>query len=280
MMNMSTQKTCNFMGLENPGKAFITGASSGIGEGFARELAKQGFGLIIVARHKDKLDELANELRQQFKISVEVIAADLTKQEDIQKLANKLATVQDLDVLINNAGFGSAGMFATNNFSRQIDMMQAHMTAPVYLMRSVLQPMIQRKRGFIINLSSFASFLPLATQSMYAATKAFVRMFSESIAQELENTGVKIQALCPGFTRTNFHNDAQLKEMKDTAIPNFMWMEVAGVIKASLAGFRKNKVVVIPGRNNRFMRWFISLPLMGRVSVKLTQSKTKALREE
>jgi len=277
---MSKPINGNFMGVEKPGKAFITGASSGIGEGFARELAKQGFGLIIVARHKDKLDELARELHEKNNIDVEVITADLTKQDDVNKLAERLAKIDDLDILINNAGFGSAGMFANNNFTRQIDMMQAHMYAPVYLMRSVLQPMINRKRGFIINLSSFASFLPIGTQAMYAGTKSFVKIFSESIAMELENTGVKIQALCPGFTRTNFHNDAELREMKDNSIPKFMWMDVDSVIQESLRGYRKNKVVVVPGRNNKFMRWFISLPLMGQVAKNITNSHTKALREE
>jgi short-subunit dehydrogenase len=272
---MENQKKINFMGYENPGKAFITGASSGIGEGFARELAKQGFSVILIARHKEKLDEIANELRQQFNVSVEVIAADLTKQEDVEKLAKKLAAISDLDVLINNAGFGTSGMFATNNFARQLDMMQVHMSAPVYFMRSVIEPMIQRKRGMIINVSSFASFLPMATSSMYSATKSFLRMLSESIALEIEGSGVKIQALCPGFTYTGFHDVAELKGFERSSIPKFMWMTLDKVIKESLAAYRKNKIVVIPGRNNRFLHWFMSLPLMGRVAKNVTKKRTE-----
>lgn len=244
----------------NPGMALVTGASAGLGKVFAQQLAQMGFSLILVARREDRLREIAKELETSTHVGVEVFTADLVKDSDVVKIKARIDSCPNLDVLVNNAGFGSKGTFATNDFNRQLEMIQVHNLVPVHLMRAALPGMISRHRGAIINLSSLGGYLPTGGSAMYSATKSFIRMFTESIALELENTGVLVEALCPGFTMTEFHDVTQFDRTK---IPKGMWMPAEPVIRAALEGLTKGKVVVVPGFKNRFMRWLVTSHMFG-----------------
>ncbi|MEO0968696.1 MAG: SDR family oxidoreductase [Cyanobacteria bacterium J06639_18] len=187
----------------------ITGASGGIGEAFARELAANNENLIIVARSEDKLNQLASQLQEQHKIQVEVIVKDLTAPSATQEL---FETVQSkgiaVDTLINNAGFGDYGEFAQTDGERQIKMVQLNIIALMDLTHKFLPQMQQRRSGNIINVSSIAGFQPIPYLSVYAATKAFVLSFSESLWAENRQYGVRVIVVCPGPTETNFFEEA------------------------------------------------------------------------
>ncbi|MBN2153929.1 MAG: SDR family oxidoreductase [Candidatus Lokiarchaeota archaeon] len=246
--------TSNFMGWDAPGTAVITGASSGIGTEFAGQLADQGFKLMLVARRKEMLDRIGKELAEKAKVRVEALAADLARQEGIDLVAARIRELRDIDVLVNNAGFGIPGGFVDCDFGRMLDMMAVHMTAPVHLCRAAIPAMLDRGRGAIVNTASLSAFNP--SPGMYAPTKAFLVSLSEGLNSELKGRGVRVQALCPGFTHTGFHDTSdELKKMK-ASLPKGIWGTAAGVVGASLAGLRKGKDVVIPGLVNKFMMAF------------------------
>ena len=261
----------NFMNWDHPGIALITGASSGIGAEFARQLASQGFGLILLARTEANLRALATELEGEYHVRTEVLTADLSLQVDVDKVVSRLKEIDTLDILINNAGFGSSGDFADNDFSIQLNMLQVHTVAPVHLTRAVLQPMLERKRGVIINVSSVGGYLPSAGGVMYASTKAFLRMFSQSIALEVMDSEIRVQALCPGFTHTKFHEVGELEGFNKGKIPKSLWMSAEEVIAGSLKAARKNKAVYVPGFKNKILRMLINAPIIGRILQKGTR---------
>jgi short-subunit dehydrogenase len=260
---------------KNPGTALVTGASSGLGKVFAQQLAQMGFSLILVARREDRLREIARELETSAKVRVEVFAADLIREGDVAKIKARIEACPDLDVLVNNAGFGSKGMFASNDFNRQLEMIQVHNLAPVYLMRAALPGMIARHRGAIINLSSLGGYLPTGGSVMYAATKSFIRMFTESLALELEGTGVLVEALCPGFTFTEFHEVGELQGFDRKSIPKGMWMPAEPVIRAALEGLTKGQIVVVPGFKNRLMRWLVTSHVFGGFAKRVSNTSIK-----
>ncbi|HME51506.1 MAG TPA: SDR family oxidoreductase [Candidatus Lokiarchaeia archaeon] len=242
----------NFMKWNDPQEALITGASSGIGAEFARQLASQGFNLVLVARRKKKLDEIAKELESTNGIHVTAITADLSNIDGIDRIANGIEGMNTLDVLINNAGFGPVGDFIDLDFKDAVGMMRVHMDAPVRLCRAALPGMKQRGRGVIINVASGAAFLPSAGGVMYGSTKVFLVHFTEAIALEFAGTGIIIQALCPGFTHTEFHDHGELPAYKNS-IPKFMWSTAAKVVAESFAAFKKKKIVLLSGLRNRFL---------------------------
>ena len=190
----------------------ITGASSGIGEAFARRLAADGHNLILVARSSDKLSELCNDLATQNSIVCNFVAADLIQATERERLFER--TQQngwEIDWLINNAGFGSSGDFARLDHTRELGMIDLNISALVDLTHRYLQPMRERNRGTIINVSSAAGFQPIPFMATYAATKAFVSSFSEAIAEENRPFGIHVLALCPGSTKTNFFEASHIE---------------------------------------------------------------------
>ena len=189
----------NFMNWNNPGIALITGASSGIGASYARILSAQGFETILVARRKERLEDLARELEHNTSNKAEVVVADLSKLEDIDSVVEKIKGLNNLDVLVNNAGFGIKGYFENLQLNIIKEVMFVHNIAPVYFSRAVLTGMIKRDRGVIINISSMAAFMPRPQNVMYGSTKNFLNRFSEELQLELHDTKVKIQAVCPGW---------------------------------------------------------------------------------
>lgn len=190
----------------------ITGASSGIGEAFARRLAAEDHNLVLVARSSAKLDSLCTELSSKHGVICHPIAADLTEPGAIDRLYGQSEeNGWHIDWLINNAGFGSAGDFATLDLERELQMIDLNISALVGLTHMYLQRMRERRRGTIINVSSAAGFQPIPYMATYAATKAFVSSFSEAIAEENREFGIRVLALCPGSTKTNFFAASNIK---------------------------------------------------------------------
>ncbi|MEX2182089.1 MAG: SDR family oxidoreductase [Gemmatimonadaceae bacterium] len=237
--------------------AVITGASAGIGKVFAQQLAERGFDLLLVARDAGRLTALADELALQYGVAAEAWPADLSRDEGMRKLAEALARSDRLMVLVNNAGFGTKGLLATRPVGEQATMLELHVMAPMLLTRAALPGMLARREGVIITVSSVASFMTNRGSVNYCATKAYQRVLMESLALELEGTGVRAQALCPGFVHTEFHDRAQ---MKKTAIPGIPWLDAGYVVRESLAAaFGDGPVVVIPKFSYRFVTWLFQV---------------------
>ena len=259
---MNNQK--NFMNWENPGIALITGASSGIGAAYARSLSSQGFETILVARRREKLKNLALQLAEKTSNKSEIFVADLSKLEEIIRVSNKIQSLNYIDVLINNAGFGTIGYFENISVNTHKDMIFVHNLAPVYFCRAVLPSMIKRNRGVIINVSSIAAFTPRPRHAMYSSTKEFLRIFSEILQNEMHDTDIRIQALCPGFTRTEFHYVGYFKDYDVDKIPKEAWMSAKEVVDLSLNAFQDEKVVFIPGiENQKFIELYTN-PKLGK----------------
>lgn len=224
--------------------ALITGASSGIGAEFARVLARKGCDLILVARREDKLQKLAEELSARYNVSAHVIAQDLA--EEWSSRAIKRAVDERglcVDILINNAGFASQGHFETLSAERLHAEVMLNVMAVVDLTRAFLPAMIERKAGIVVNVASLAGFLPMPTQAVYGATKAFVLSWSEALWAENRERGVKVLALCPGATDTEFFN----RVGKDVEAPKD---SPAFVVRAAMKGLSHGEMTVVPGRDN------------------------------
>jgi len=227
-------------------RALVTGASAGIGKAFAERLAADGFDLILVARNKDRLDELAERLAAEHGCTAEALPADLTDPLE-RSLVEGVIEDDCLDLLVNNAGFGTVGPFVAADADAEEREVQLNVIALTRLCRSALPGMIERGRGGIINVSSLAAFQPAPYTATYAATKAFVNSFTEALYEELRGTGVVVQALCPGFTRTEFQERAGVDVSR---IPDMAWMESPAVVTASLAALGKRELICVPGWSN------------------------------
>lgn len=222
--------------------ALVTGATAGIGESFTRLLAEKGYDLVLVARDKKRLQERAKSLESEFKIKVEVLPADLSVALQLAKVEKRLANPKSpIEVLINNAGFGIKDSFLKSDIADEILLIDVLAKAPMQLMHSVLPQMLKRNSGVIINVSSVASFIAGGT---YSAAKAYLTVHTESLHTELAKTNIKISALCPGFTHTEFH---QRGKMKMSGLPNFMWLEADRVVAESWRAAMAGKAICIPG---------------------------------
>jgi short-subunit dehydrogenase len=221
--------------------ALITGPTSGLGAGFARRYATDGHDLVLVARDAERLQLLADELHDEAGANVEVLAADLAVAADRAKVADRLG--KGVQVLVNNAGFGTSGEFWTEDLQVLQSQLDVNVTAVLQLTHAALTPMLAAGAGTVINVASVAGLLP-GRGSTYSASKAWVIAFSEGLANGLGGTGVGVHALCPGFVHTQFHARAGI-EMAGT--PSFLWLEVADVVRDCLAGVSKGQVVIVPG---------------------------------
>ncbi len=227
-------------------RALVTGASSGIGAAFASRLARDGYDLTLVARTRQRLEELATRLRIEGG-AVEVLVGDLGDARGVDTTVATIAAAP-LDLLVNSAGFGTVGTYADLDAMREEEEVRLNVIALMRLTRAALPAMLARGAGAIINVSSVAAFQPAPFNATYGATKAWVNSFTEAVAEELRGTGVGIQALCPGFTRTEFQSRAGIDV---SSLPNFVWMSPEAVVDASLAALRRGDVVVVPGTGNR-----------------------------
>ena len=233
--------------------ALITGASSGIGAAFARQLAARGYDLILVARRGERLSALAAELQGRYPISAEVLVADLSRPADLDRVVRRVSEMDGLDLLINNAGFGTTGKFAEIDLAKQIDMINLHVIASVRLCRAALPAMVAHHRGAIINVASISAFTPISGNATYSATKAYLVTFTESLRAELDGTGVRVQALCPGFTYSEFHDTSEFEEGHRASIPEVLWTSADKVAAASLKALERGQTVYIPGFRNRLL---------------------------
>lgn len=221
--------------------ALITGASSGIGEAFARKLSTRGYDLILVARREDRLQKTAGDLA-----GATALAADLATSEGIAKVENAILTAESLELLVNNAGFGTLGRFWIADLAGQERMLDVHVRATMRLTHLALRGMVARGRGAVINVSSVAGFGQSEGNVSYCASKAWINNFSQGLELELREarSPVRVQALCPGFTITEFHDALGVDR---NLIPRWMWMTADAVVEASLLGLERRKSIVVPG---------------------------------
>ena len=241
----------NFMDIEEPGVAVITGASSGIGDSFARILSSQGFDLVITARRKDRLEALAAELKQKDGVKVEILSGDLSKPEFMEEVASYIEGIKNLDVLVNNAGFGGLEDFISKNSNVKIfmTMLNLHCGAVVRLMHAALKQMRNNDRGAIFNISSIASLiLHGSREPMYHSTKAFVSAFTEMVQLKLNfiKSKVKLKSICPGNTNTEIFGPAAIATPGKFGGP----MDPEEVVKIALDSYKNKDTIVITGDHN------------------------------
>lgn len=219
--------------------ALITGATAGIGAAFARRLAADGFSLVLVARDGARLEQAAAEHRRRYGVATETIAADLTTEEGMAAVEARLR--DGVDLLVNNAGFGHRDPFPAVPLRDELAMLRLHCEAVLRFTHAVLPYLRKKGRGGVINVASVAAFFPRGT---YSASKAWVVSFSRSLAAELAGTGVRVMALCAGFTQTEFHQRAGL-DMK--RLPKAFWLQADRVVHEALADLRAGRTISIPG---------------------------------
>jgi short-subunit dehydrogenase len=229
--------------------ALITGASAGIGYEFARQLAVRAASLVLAARRKERLEELRDQLNKQNpSLKIEVRQVDLSDQMQVEAFSEWIKREHiEIDLLINNAGLGDSGSFATSDVARLKEMMQVNMVAVTMLTRRLLPQMIARKRGAILNVSSSAGFLPIPGTAVYAASKTYVTSLSEALRTELRGSGVSVTALCPGPVHTEFSDVAQRPNTRGEKSPEIAHVSVERVVRDGLAAVERDRPIVIPG---------------------------------
>jgi short-subunit dehydrogenase len=230
----------------------VTGASSGIGRELAKLFAEDRQDLVLIARNKKKLDEFARDLTSAFGVSVCVIARDLARLETPAEIANELTESGiAVETLVNNAGFGVYGPFEKTDGAKDLEMLQVNVAAVTQLTKLFLPPMLERKRGRILNVASTAAFQPGPLMAVYYATKAYVLSFSEALANEVAGSGVTVTALCPGPTDTEFQKEAGLETTRLFTGP--FVLDARSVARAGYDGMKAGKRIVIPGFANRVL---------------------------
>ena len=249
---MGTSHSKANMKTEKP-LALVTGASSGIGMTFARRLVKEGYGLILVARRRERLETLSRELG-----GAEVLAADLTNDSELKAVEDRIDGAPNLALLVNNAGFGTKGRFFEAPVEGQDTMHRLHVLATMRLTHAALRGMVPRDYGAVIQVSSVAGFAQSPGNTSYCATKAWMNSFTEGLYLDLRSRGsrVVVQSLCPGFTMSEFHD---VMGASRDRIPPRLWLQAEDVVEASLRGLKQGRLYVIPGRFYRVMteiqRW-------------------------
>jgi hypothetical protein len=226
--------------------ALITGASSGLGAEFARQLAKNGYDLIISARREDRLQSLKRELFELYGTPSEILPADLSTEQGIARLESRLRREPVVELLVNNAGFGGKDNFAQIELQRHIDMLRLHIEAPMRLTHTILPSMLANNYGRVINVSSISAFLPMRSVS-YSATKVYLVNFSQALSGELAGKNIHIQALCPGFTITEFHDARHNLDFNRSQIPSWLWLNADFVVSESLRVIARRPGLCIPG---------------------------------
>ncbi len=245
-------------------KALVTGASSGIGRDIARELSKKGYDLVIVARNKERLEEL----KQELKTKVEVISLDLSKKENCMKLHEE---VNDIDVLINNAGFGDFGKFVDTDIEKEIQMIELNITSVHLLTKLYLKDMVNKNQGRILNVASIAGFMPGPLMATYYATKNYIVRLSEAIREELkkQKSDVKISILCPGPVKTNFNNVANVKFELHSLTSEY-------VAKYAVKEMLKNKFYIVPGLTIKVLKFLSKItptPILAKCTYQMQKRK-------
>jgi uncharacterized protein len=229
--------------------ALVTGSSSGIGAAFARELARRGHDLVLVARTESRLADLATQLESEHGTDAEVLGADLESDAGVARVAERLTDAdRPVELLVNNAGFGTSGRFHELPLDQEDAEIRLNVIAVVELTHAALGPMVARGHGGVINVSSVGAYQPTPLSATYCATKAFVSSFTNAVHEELRGTGVKAMVVAPGFTRTEFHLRAGIEH--DDKTPGFMWQSSDQVAEAAMKAYDKGRAVCLPGALN------------------------------
>ncbi len=244
-MNGSNDRPC----------ALVTGATSGIGAAFANRLAQDGFDLILHGRREKELIERAKNLEKTYNTRVEIIIAELSRSEEMKKVEERIKSLDRLDILINNAGYWEPGFLWENSPDSLEAMIMVHNVAPVRFIRAALPRMLERKKGDIINVSSIGAYFNMATLENYGATKAYLISFTESLHVSLMGRGIRVQALIPGFTVTEFHSRLGADFTKEQR----KWLKPEEVVEKSLRALEKERVLYIPGFRRRLIVKLISV---------------------
>ena len=243
--------------------ALITGATAGIGESFARQLAASGTNLVLVARDVDRLNALSIELRAKYGIKAEVLPADLSDRMQLVQVTHR-ASADDIELIVNNAGFGIKQSFVGGSVEAEQNLLDVLVTAVMRITHAALPGMVARNHGGVINVSSVAGWMSSGT---YSSAKAWVTSFSEALATLHKKSNVHAMALCPGFTRTEFHARAN---METATIPNWMWLDVDKVVAKALKDFKKQKPISVPGLQYKVLSLvaqYIPRPFVRKISI-------------
>ncbi len=248
--------------------ALVTGASGGIGQALASRLAARGYDLVLVARREERLRELAASLARSHTVQCEIVVADLAKHEERERIIRDLEPHRDrVEILINNAGFGTHGYFRETDLDRELELIAVNCDAPVHLAKRILPWLLARRRGFILNVGSVASFTPGPVMALYYASKSFLLSFSEALWEECRGSGVAVTALCPGPVRTGFQEAAGVVSTARSSIASPMSAD--DVAASGLAAMFAGRRVDIPGAANRLsvslMRWLPRTLALGTV---------------
>jgi short-subunit dehydrogenase len=261
--------------------ALVTGASAGIGAEFCRQLAALGYAQVLVARREERLRELAEELQAQHGVRCLPLPLDLAQPDASRRILETLSTERiDIEFLVNNAGYGVAGEFLEASWERHADFLQVMLNAVCELTWRLLPGMQQRRRGYIVNVASLAGLVPgAARNTLYGATKAFLIRFSESLAMENLDRGVRVSALCPGFTYSEFHDVLDIRDQV-SKMPQWMWMNADEVVQFGIDSVMREqpRVVAVPGRVNRFID-MLARKLPRRVTQGMTQNQSRRWRK-
>lgn len=234
---------------QNTDIALVTGASSGLGMEYCRQLAARCKKIILVARREQSMRELAEELRASG-VEAEIVVADLNSTIGVSRVIETIRQKGPVTYLVNNADFTTLGDFADNQVEGQQDMVNLHCNTSLSLCRAVIPYMVEQGRGWIINLSSIASFIPTQGLAVYAASKAFLNTFSEALQAELEPHNIKVQSFCPGYTRTGFHSTEEFTGFDPNSIPEELWANAEDTVAASLSALSSEQTVIVHGEKN------------------------------
>jgi short-subunit dehydrogenase len=260
-----------------PRRALVTGASAGIGAEFARQLAARGCDLVITARREDRLQALASELRERHGCEVQVVADDLADPDAPARIIAAAALQGPIDVLVNNAGYGVPGRYDKVDWATHARFMQVLVTAPLEFCHLVLPAMRERGYGRIVNVASLAGLVPATPgNTLYAPAKAFLMRVSQALALENRAHGIHVCALCPGFTRSEFHDVSQARGLV-SRLPGWMWSDAHEVVRAGLDAVERGRVVCVPGRVNRAIKVLMDL-LPDRLALALVGRRARHFR--
>lgn len=240
----------NFITIMKQKLAIITGATGGIGSVYAAQLAAAQYDLLLVDINAEKIDALAAQLQNTYHINTQTIVADLTDAAGIDMAASKIAALPQIDMLVNCAGFGEKSKFHDESAEAVKRLISIHVSATILLTHAVLPVMMKQQYGDIISVASLAAFIPAPGSSIYSASKAFLTSFTESLHMEVADMGIRVQALCPGLTKTAFHDQSDVEKMNKVKGID-LWMEPEEVVAASLHGLETGHVICIPGGINK-----------------------------
>ena len=249
--------------------ALVTGASSGLGAGFARRLAASGHDLVLVARNRAALEALGGELEAAHGTKSEVLAADLGQRDQLGAVVDRIGAGAPVDVVVNNAGFGFYGPVITHSAEQELGMVDVDIAAVVALSHAALRSMVPRRSGKLLNVSSVGAFAATPNGATYSAAKGFVLMFSEALHDEVADSGVHVTVLCPGFTRTSFQANAGLEAK---GLPGFAWSDPDAVVGQALVALERNQAVCVPGLVNKLTAAtprFAPRPVVRRVAASI-----------